>query len=136
MSKEEGKKSKKVRPYIDVNVPIKWEPYFLELLKDPKIQAQLQVAHIKDSKSGLGVLIIREFLLKIPKFRFYHVNTEDKHITIQDEKMGCVADVYVREQGKLWCEYCDSLDCDHVSYALTLPEVKKALKKKGFDVEN
>lgn len=42
-----------------------------------------------------------------------------------------VIDVYVKDREKLWCEYCDKTDCEHVDFALTIPEVRGALKKKG-----
>ena len=64
--------------------------------------------------------------------RFTHFNILSDHATIQDKKTRRWVNVYPKEPGELWCEYCDSTDCVHVKFALTVPEIKKALKKKRW----
>jgi len=132
-------KKEKERSYIAVNVPREWGQYFEELLERPDIKAQLELDHYRKTYSGLGVWIIRKFLIENTKYRFKHINTLDNHITIQDRKLRRIIDVYVRDKTKdLWCEYCGNTDCEHVSFSYTIPEVRETLSNKGWklpDVE-
>jgi len=127
--------SKPKRPYIDVNLPRNWKQYLDEALANTKIRNQLEVGNFSKTHSGLGKWIIREFLLDNTSFRFKHINTNDRHITIQDNKTRRVFDVRIEEEpNQLRCGFCDRTDCEHVAYAYTLPEVRKTLKKKGWEL--
>lgn len=129
-------KPNKKRNYIDVNVPRAWEPYFKELLEKPEVQKELELNGFSKTNSGLGIWIIRRFLVDSTSFHLQHFNTYGDRITIVDNKIRRMVDVHVRPVGErefeLWCEHCDSTDCEHVKYALDLPEAMKPLEKKGW----
>ena len=121
--------------YIDVNVPREWEQYLTEALKKPEIQKQLKMNHFTKSYSGLGSWIIREFLIAHTGFHFQHFKTYENPIpraTIVDNKIRRLITLYPKEKEsgvELWCEHCDSTDCEHVKFALTVPSIKNLLKK-------
>jgi hypothetical protein len=50
-----------------------------------------------------------------------------------DKPRGRVIDVYFKPD-KAWCEYCESTRCQHVKFALELPEVQKILHEKGWKI--
>ena len=50
-----------------------------------------------------------------------------------DKPRGRVIDVYFKPD-KAWCEYCESTRCQHVKFALDLPEVQKILHEKGWKI--
>jgi len=80
--------------------------------------------------------------------RFFHFNVYEDHITIGDRKLGHddehgrrqprLIDIYFKPVGKLneyvlWCEYCESDNCEHVKYALTIHQkYEKQIKAKGW----
>ena len=61
-----------------------------------------------------------------------HFNTYNDHATIRDHKLGLYIDIYTRPEGELWCEHCESTKCEHIRFALTVPEITEPLKKKGW----
>ena len=124
----------KAREYIDVNVPRRLEPYLQELLISKEIQAELELANFTKTPSGLGNWIIRKILIENTSYRFDHVNTKIDHITIQDRKLGRVVDVWIKEKNVLWCELDNAIDCDHVHAVLQIPEVRKTLQQKGWEL--
>lgn len=122
----------KKKQYLDVNVPRAWEPFFEELLEKPEIKAQVKGENFTLTYSGLGVWIIHKFLLdNVPTYRFQRVNTIGNRISIYDKKTRRIADIYVTDK-KIHCQLCDSTECEHIEFALTLPDVKKTLKEKGI----
>lgn len=46
---------------------------------------------------------------------------------------GVIIDVYFKPENA-WCEYCESTRCQHVKFALDLPEVQKILHAKGWKI--
>jgi len=52
---------------------------------------------------------------------------------IDGKRTKWICDVYFKD-AKVWCEHCDSENCRHVKFALSLPEVQKILKKKGWEI--
>ena len=125
-------KRKEKRDYIAVNVPRYWEPYLNELLELPEVQKGLKLNHFRTKYSGLGAWIIYQFLIQHTSFRFKHFNTYEDHATIEDKKLRLFVDIYPKENGDLWCEECDSVDCVHVKHALKVPEIMKPLQEKGW----
>jgi len=65
--------------------------------------------------------------------QFEHFNTYEDHATIRDHKLGLYVDVYPKPGGKLWCSYCESFNCEHTGFALTIPEIIGPLKKRGWE---
>jgi len=121
--------------YIDVNIPREWGPYLTEALEKPEIKKQLEMNRFTKSYSGLGSWIIHEFLIAHTGFRFQHFKTylnPIPRVAIVDNKIRRLINLYPKkkESGtKLWCEHCDSTDCEHVKFALTVPSTSKILKK-------
>jgi hypothetical protein len=66
-----------------------------------------------------------------------HFNLDEHGVRILDHSIGergRIVDVYFKPN-KVWCEHCDSEDCNHVKFALNLPDVQKIVKKKGWKTE-
>jgi len=78
--------------------------------------------------------------------RFRHFNTYEDHVTIEDKKIGHdvngkrtprIIDIYIRMVGEhgfvFWCEYCDSTECEHIKYVLSIPQITiEPLRRKGW----
>jgi hypothetical protein len=66
-----------------------------------------------------------------------HFNIWDEGVRILDRTIdkprGYIVDVYFKPDSA-WCEYCDSTKCQHVRFALEIPEVQKILKEKGWKI--
>lgn len=60
-----------------------------------------------------------------------HFNIYEDHITIRDNRIGRYIDIYPKDN-ELWCEFCQAKNCEHIRFALTVPEVEKVLEKRGW----
>jgi hypothetical protein len=70
-----------------------------------------------------------------------HFNIGENGVKIQDPSLatkysphGPIIDVYFRD-GKAFCDYCESSDCKHVKYALSLPLVQRIFQKRRWKIE-
>ena len=69
-----------------------------------------------------------------------HFNLSEEGVRILDRTLanktsrGRIIDVYFKPD-KVSCDYCQSRRCNHVKFALSLPEVQKILHKKGWKIE-
>ena len=77
----------------------------------------------------------RTFLREV-KPPYEHVNTYEDHVKIVDYEIRRIISIYFRENGMVWCEAHESDNCPHIDYVLGLPEVKKALERKGWKRRN
>lgn len=74
-------------------------------------------------------------ILKYPiKTRFEHCNVYEDHVTIMDNEINKLIDVYFRSD-KPFCEYCEESNCDHTRFILELPKVVKVLQEHGWVIE-
>jgi len=63
-----------------------------------------------------------------------HFNLDEHGVRVLDPKIPhWIIDVHFKPH-KAWCSYCESENCNHVKFALGLPEVQKILKKKGWKI--
>jgi len=125
---------KEKRKYIDVNLPRTWERYLNEALEKIGIQRRLEINHIRKSYSGLGKWIIEQFLIENTSYRFKHLNTKEDYVTIYDRKLRRYINVHIKPDGSLLCETCERSDCEHVTAAVNIPEVKTIFKKKDWEL--
>ena len=68
----------------------------------------------------------------LPPPRFEHINTYDDHITVKDNVLNKNVDVYLKEDGLAYCNVCGLDDCQHIDYALGIPQVIRILNAKGW----
>lgn len=104
-----------------------------------------RIVKLIEANPDLGFRSIAQFLedaarrrlekLEAQKRVMEHFNMYEDHITIRDHKVGQYIDIYAKN-GVLWCEYCESNNCEHIQFASSVPEIKRALKKKGWKVED
>jgi hypothetical protein len=68
-----------------------------------------------------------------------HFNLDEQGVRVLDRTLrngtvrGRIIDVYFKPD-RAWCEYCESTRCQHVKFALDLPEVQKILHTKGWKI--
>jgi hypothetical protein len=68
-----------------------------------------------------------------------HFNINEHGVRILDRTLadktssGRIIDIHFKPD-KVWCEYCESSKCQHVKFALDIPEVQKILRKKGWKI--
>lgn len=130
-------KPKTKKKYIGINAPKKWKPYFDELLAKPEIMKKLELRHFRETDSGLGCLIIHEFLVDNTTFHYEHYNTLEDHIVIIDNKIGRMIFIYVKtlpdSQFQLYCEHCGSINCEHVKAVVEIHrKIIEGMEKKGW----
>ena len=79
----------------------------------------------------------REYQEKLQAFEHFNINEHGVRVldrTLADKTSeGRIIDVYFKPD-KVWCEYCESAGCQHVKFALGLPEVQKILHEKGWKI--
>jgi hypothetical protein len=66
---------------------------------------------------------------------FEHFNIGEHGVRILDRTLtngnsrGRIIDVYFRPEG-VWCEYCQTNNCKHIQFALTIPKIREIIWKK------
>jgi len=135
---KEGKKNGG-RRYIAVNVPKIWKPWLDEALAKPEIGRTLERRGFTRSHSGLGSWIIYRFLAENTSFRFEYWWTHPIHATIMDYHLLRQMPIFPKLTGEpkfhLYCSYDDSIDCEHVQFAKTIPEIVERLHKTWTEVQ-
>jgi hypothetical protein len=69
-----------------------------------------------------------------------HFNLDEHGVRVLDRSLanktsiGRIIDVYFKPDN-VWCDYCQSGNCQHVKFALNLPEVQNILNKKGWKIK-
>ena len=61
--------------------------------------------------------------------RFRKLNSDDNGVKVWDSKVRKTADVFIKPTG-IRCLLDESSSCEHVYFALTLPEIRDSVKKK------
>lgn len=64
--------------------------------------------------------------------RFEHLNMMDDNVKIVDFTMNLIATVYFKNGGEVYCDLCESQDCEHIDYALAQPDVQEELEKHDW----
>ena len=70
---------------------------------------------------------------KLPQLE--HFNISEHGVRILDRTLtngysrGRIIDVYFRPEG-VWCEYCQTDNCRHIQFALTIPKVREIVWRK------
>lgn len=72
----------------------------------------------------------------LPRFQHYNISPHDDVVRVIDNFEDKIAEVYMRSDGVVYCELCESTDCKHIEYALELPETQERIKKMGWKRKN
>ena len=71
-------------------------------------------------------------LLEEYRPRFEHLNMVDDNVKVVDFAMNCIATIYFKNGGTVYCDVCEGDACEHIDYALDQPDVKKALEHSDW----
>jgi len=69
-----------------------------------------------------------------------HFNISEEGVRVLDRTLrngtakGRIIDIYFKPE-KILCEYCDSNNCRHVQFALSIPAVQKIMQEKGWKIK-
>ena len=63
--------------------------------------------------------------------RFEHFNMFEDNVKIVDNVLDRIATIYFKAN-KALCDVCDSEECVHVDFALSIPKVVKILTEHNF----
>jgi hypothetical protein len=69
-----------------------------------------------------------------------HFNISENGVRILDRRLGNkttrgrIVDVYFGPD-KVWCEHCEASNCQHVKFALSIPEVQEIIQKKDWTIK-
>ena len=80
------------------------------------------------SANALILTVLNDWLDRYGTPRFQHFKVYQDHITIYDNNIGGLVDVYKRGK-KLICRIDSSSQCDHVKFCYTLKEVQALIEK-------
>ncbi|MEM3437241.1 MAG: ribbon-helix-helix domain-containing protein [Nitrososphaerales archaeon] len=115
-----------------VNIPQE----MLDLI-DKYLKTEMAKQRGLTSRSDVAIEAIRKFLeregMYTPKPRFEHLNTYEDHVKIWDNRLSRTASVYFKED-KVLCDICESDECIHIGFALSIPEVVNALERHGYPI--
>ena len=109
------------------------------LLKSIDSYLESETAKSKGFKSRRDVIeeAVRRFLEEEgfwSSSRFKHLNMDRDYVIILDRFVRRVVTVYFKHPDRVYCDLCRQPYCEHVLYALTLENVSKILKKRGFKI--
>lgn len=76
----------------------------------------------------------KENMLPNELTRMEHFNLDERGVRILDQALKWIVDVHFKPKSA-WCNYCERSDCKHVKFALSIPDVQKIIKKKGWKIE-
>jgi len=79
-----------------------------------------------------AVRIRMEDIRKVKLPRFEQINFDENGVKVLDREFHKVVQVYLKPEG-IFCDACEKSDCEHVRFALSMPEVKKEIKKKRLE---
>jgi hypothetical protein len=91
--------------------------------------------HITDVATAAVRDLLNDYRIIIPKPRFTHLNVYEDHVTLMDNQLDSITEIYFQNT-KAYCNLCEKHDCDHTRFALSLPKVVNALAEKGWVVED
>jgi hypothetical protein len=69
-----------------------------------------------------------------------HFNISEEGVRVLDRTLrngtanGRIIDIYFKPE-KIICEYCDSSNCRHIQFALTVPAVRRIMHEKGWKIK-
>lgn len=72
---------------------------------------------------------VRKSHIEKPLPRFEHFNKGAGGVKITDRKRHRIADIYFRPEG-IFCELDQTDDCEHIDFALTVPEIQDIIRKR------
>ena len=116
MSSEDKEKGLQIRVELDAKLEERFE----------RIQEVLGIASRADEIRHLIAIF------PLPPPRFEHINTYEDRITIKDNVLNKNVNVYLREGGLVHCDVCGLNDCQHIDYALSIPQVIRILNARGW----
>ena len=123
--------------YTTVRLPKELMEEIDNILKRGVMGYKSRAEFIKEAIREKLRTIPREILEQLP---LEHFNLSENGVRILDRSLankhsrGRIIDVYFKPD-KVLCEYCESTRCQHVKFALDLPEVQKILHTKGWKIK-
>ena len=73
---------------------------------------------------------LRQFLLTYSKKPLLeHFNLNEDGVRILDHGINLIVDVAFKPKG-IQCDYCQTNDCRHIRFALSVPEIQGIIRKK------
>jgi hypothetical protein len=64
-----------------------------------------------------------------PTLSLIHLNVAENYVLLWDNKIKHSVRVFITKDN-VKCEYCDSIKCYHVQFAIKLPEVEKEFERR------
>lgn len=72
---------------------------------------------------------IRKSQIEKPLPRFEHFNKGTNGVKISDRSLHRIADINFKPEG-IFCELCQSSNCEHINFALTVPAIQAIIRRK------
>jgi len=90
---------------------------------------------MQNNADVIRLLVTEEFEklgFRLPKPRFDHFNLGEEGVKITDDEIHQIVDIYFRREG-IYCNYDNASDCEHIKFALTVPEIQRVVRARKRD---
>ncbi|MEM0349394.1 MAG: hypothetical protein QXD24_04355 [Candidatus Caldarchaeum sp.] len=120
------------KTYCTVKIPAA----LAEAIDSYLMEHEAQVRGLK-SRADVVVRVLTEFLEEqgrlrpLVKRRLEHVNVYESFVLVRDNLLNVSVEVAVQPP-RLFCRYCVSGECVHVSFAASIPDVRRRFAELGF----
>lgn len=118
-------KTLKEKGFTQVSIPNEITDILDTVIEDGEFEyesrAKIVVEALKEWLTNRGYYPLKQ--------RFEHINMSAERIVIKDNKERSMVSIVIRNK-QLYCEYDQSLDCDHIRFANLFEDIKM-LRKKG-----
>lgn len=98
-----------------------------------------KIRKLIDENPDLGYRSLSDFvqdaIRRHPEYveQFEHFNIHEDHVTIFDKYLKEIVDVYFQNE-RVYCDYHEAHECEHIDFVLTIPKVIEILEDKGWKI--
>ena len=120
------------RDYTTVSIPLSLINRIDEYVKRKDAIYKSRVDFTLDAVRKL----LDKFGLLTPVPVLEHFNLDEDGVKIHDRTIHEYVNVAFKPNG-IWCDYCETNDCRHIQFALSVPAIQKVIRKRiqnGWDL--
>jgi Arc/MetJ-type ribon-helix-helix transcriptional regulator len=87
------------------------------------------------SRGEIVKTAIRNFLDEYTQVRRFAIRNHDENgVKVWDNELRMHADIQISPRG-IYCPLCDAHKCDHIRFALSQPDIREGIRKKGWPID-
>ena len=114
------------RAYKNISIKNEFAEEIERFIRQNPRHGYRSIAAFLEDSSRRRLEELRDQEIALP--RMEQVNFDDKGVKILDRQIHRVADIYFNRDG-VHCNIDETGDCEHIKFAVSLPEVRKIMRK-------